>query len=88
MDSHSLSHVQTQAVRVVMQLFVQEDLEHGVAPSARRCCDRCRRDRPAAGFIHYGAAELCNGCATAYELARIRHTTTSIAAFVGAGQPR
>ena len=88
MDRHSLSHVQTRAVRTVMQLFVEEDLAHGVARSTRRSCERCRRNRPAPGFIHYDEADLCNACATAYELARLRHATASVSAFVGAGQPR
>ena len=86
MDRHSLSHAQTRAVRTAMQLFVEEDLAHGVAASARRGCERCRRQRPAPGFIHYGEAELCNTCATAYELARLRHATASVSAFVGASQ--
>ncbi len=36
------------------------------------------------GFIQYGATALCNSCATAYELARLRHAAGAGDAFIGA----
>jgi hypothetical protein len=72
MGAHTLSREQTRAVRAVMRMFAEEDLAHGVPRRARRLCQRCHRERPAAGFIH------CNTCATAFELARLRHTASTI----------
>jgi hypothetical protein len=82
MGAHALSRAQTQAVREVMRMFTEEDLAHGVARDARRSCERCRRERPAAGFIRYAGATLCNTCATAYELARLRHVAVSVTEWV------
>lgn len=85
MPVHTLSRTQTQAVRAVMRLFAEEDLAHGVPRSARRVCERCRRPRPAAGFICYTGAALCNACATAFELARLRHAASTIADWLASG---
>jgi hypothetical protein len=73
MQQHSLSRAQRLAVQVVMQQFIEDDLAAGLSRSVLRCCSRCRRQRPAPGGITYGAAWLCNRCATGYELARLRH---------------
>lgn len=83
MAVHSLTREQTRAVRAVMRLFADEDLARGVARSARRLCERCRHLRRAAGFIQYGATALCNPCATAYELARLRHAADPEQPFGG-----
>jgi hypothetical protein len=78
MGAHTLSREQTRAVRTVMRIFAEEDLAHGVSRRARRLCQRCHRERPAAGFICYSGAALCNTCATAFELARLRHTAVTV----------
>jgi hypothetical protein len=64
-----------------MRLIEEEDLARGVRPSARQYCERCRRNRPAPGFVSYDGVYLCPACATAYELARMRGTTTSSVEF-------
>ncbi len=82
MTVHPLSRSQTRAIREAMRLFAEDDLAHGVLPTAQRPCVRCRRNRPAAGFIHYTDGALCNSCATSYELARIRHAVASVGEFI------
>ncbi len=63
---------QERAIRVAMQIFVDEDRAFGANRTARRWCARCKAERPGAGFIAYEDADLCNPCATQYELARAR----------------
>ncbi len=87
MRAHALSREQTDAVHEVMQLFVEDDLAHGVSHTERRLCPHCRHRRRAAGFIVYGATALCNGCATAFELARLRHVSTPVVEFVARAWP-
>ena len=84
MTAHSLTRTQTQAVRTVMRLFAEEDLARGVQRTARRACACCDRQRPAAGFISYEDVAFCNACATAYELARMRHVASSALTFIRA----
>src|SRR5215207_1327689 len=62
---------QIAAIHAVMRLFIEDDLANGTTADAMRPCDRCRLERPAAGFIRYGDRQVCNGCATAYEIDRI-----------------
>ncbi len=63
---------QKAAVQAVMRMFVEEDLARGVSPKQRLHCAACRRPRPMPGFVRYGEHLLCNDCATAYEIARLR----------------
>ncbi len=62
---------QVAAVRTVMQLFVDQDLESGVSPRRVMRCARCGQLRPLPGFLLYDGVRFCNRCATEYELARI-----------------
>ncbi len=73
---------QVAAVRAVMQLFVEEDLESGVSPRRQMRCTRCARPRPLPGFLLYDGVRLCNACATDFELARIRGTARTAAEFL------
>ncbi|MGD9895445.1 MAG: hypothetical protein AB7R89_12150 [Dehalococcoidia bacterium] len=68
----TLTAAQVRAIRTAMYTFVEEDLAFGAARPARRWCVRCNADRPAAGFISYECGDLCNACATQYELSRAR----------------
>jgi hypothetical protein len=82
-----LSAEQVAAVRTVMRLFVEDDLAAGVTPDERDVCDACRKERPAAGAIHYDDVYLCNACATEYELARLRGQVRDAGQFVETHDP-
>lgn len=82
MVTHALSRIQVRAVHEVMRLFAEDDQARGVARDSRQACACCRTDRPAAGFIHYREAGLCNACATAFELARLRRDAPSLHDFL------
>jgi hypothetical protein len=66
-----LSEEQVCAVRAAMQVFVQDDREAGPGRTRPRWCDRCRLERPGAGFITYDGVDICNACATTYEIVRM-----------------
>jgi hypothetical protein len=76
-----ITPTQVQAIREAMRVFVEDDLAGGQR-TASRWCDRCRAARPAAGFIDYAGGDLCNDCATDYELARANGITSDVAAFI------
>ena len=80
--THTLTSQQVQAIRDTMRLFVEEDLSRGTAHSTRRLCTRCEQDRPGAGFIAYEGSDLCNPCATVFELARARGVVRSLPEFL------
>lgn len=80
-----LSERQIEAIHTVMQLFVEDDLANGMAGDAERDCRGCGRVRPAAGFIRYGDADVCNTCATNYELARVSGEVTTFDRFLRRG---
>lgn len=65
-----LTPQQRQAIREAMRTFVEEDLARGVPPGRTERCDACAGEKPAAGFVTYGEARLCNDCATQYEISR------------------
>lgn len=73
---------QEQAIRIAMQIFVEDDRSDGEKRRGRAWCERCRAFRPRAGFIAYDAGGLCNRCATAYELAHARGSVQSVAEFL------
>jgi formate dehydrogenase maturation protein FdhE len=73
---------QVTAVRQAMALFVQDDLARGLSPLLNYFCHACERARPALGFIHHGRYQLCNACATEYEVARLCHVVDSVGQFV------
>lgn len=71
-ELRALTAAQVRAIRAAMHTFVEEDLAFGSARPERRWCVRCKADRPAAGSISYECGDLCNACATEYELSRAR----------------
>ncbi len=77
-----LTLAQVAAIRAVMQLFVEDDLAQGASPDRRFYCAACQRPRPMPGFIPYGRYQVCNACATEYEVARARHRELTIGQFV------
>jgi hypothetical protein len=79
---HPLSERQVGAIRTAMRLFVQDDLALGRASTGRLYCDACELPQPAAGFIQYGRYQVCNACATEYELVRARGLARSVGQFV------
>jgi hypothetical protein len=70
--TRTLTAAQVRAIRTAMHTFVEEDLAFGSGRSTRRWCVRCKAERPAAGSISYECGDLCNACATDYELTRAR----------------
>ncbi len=70
------------AIRQVMRLFVEDDLARGISPSLRYYCHACREYQPAAGFMHCGTYQLCNACATTYELACAQGELQELEQFV------
>ena len=81
-EARTLTPGQVQAIRTVMQLFVEEDLAAGPPRTRSRWCAGCGAPRPGAGFISYECADLCHPCATAYELARARGTVQTAGEFL------
>jgi hypothetical protein len=65
-----------------MRLFKEEDLARGASTSRKVYCDACQQTQPAAGAIRYGRYQVCNACATEYELANARGLAGSIGQFV------
>jgi hypothetical protein len=78
----ALSTTQLAAIRAVMRTFVDDDLARGVALQARMFCHACQQGRAMAGFIAYDRYQLCNWCATEYEVARARGEVQSAGQFV------
>jgi len=79
---HDLSPDQLSAIGRVMRLFIADDLANGLSPLAERPCDACGQERPAPGFVQYDELQLCNPCATAYEVQRARGLTRTIGGFL------
>jgi formate dehydrogenase maturation protein FdhE len=77
-----LSSAQLAAIHAVMHLFVDDDLAAGVSPHTRIHCDACVGPRPQPGAIRYERYLLCNGCATEYEVARIRGVVAAAGQYV------
>jgi hypothetical protein len=83
-----LSAEQVRAVAAVMRLFVEDDLANGVSPARGLWCDACERVRPAPGFIRYEQRQVCNACATEYEIQRARGLVRSIKEYLTAIRAR
>jgi hypothetical protein len=83
-----LTAAQVRAIRTAMHTFVEEDLAFGRAKAGRRWCARCAAHRPAAGFVAYESGDLCNECATDYELARARGLVWSVGEFLASEPSR
>lgn len=83
-----LTAAQVRAIRTAMHTFVEEDLAFGGARACRRWCARCAAHRPAAGFVAYESGDLCNDCATDYELARARGLVWSVEEFLSSEPSR
>jgi hypothetical protein len=81
-EPHPLSERQVGAIRTAMRLFVEDDLALGRASVERLYCDACELPQPAAGFIQYGRYQVCNACATEYELVRAQGLAGTIGQFV------
>jgi hypothetical protein len=77
-----LTPQQVTAMRRIMQLFVEDDLDHGVPVSLSLYCHACERGRPAPGFIRYGHYQFCNGCATEFEVASARQEVRSVGEYM------
>ena len=78
----TLNERQIRAIQSAMQLFVEDDLTRGELAEQRLYCDACQRAQPAAGFIRYCRYQICNTCATEYEVAQARGLTLSAGQFV------
>ncbi|MGD9889967.1 MAG: hypothetical protein AB7R89_21335 [Dehalococcoidia bacterium] len=72
---------QIRAVYTAMRIIAEDDRERG-APLDTVACTACRRDRPAAGAVRYGAAHLCNGCATDFEVLRLAGIASDVDAYL------
>ncbi len=83
-----LTPEQVRAVAAVMHLFVEDDLANGVSPARGLWCDACERVRPAPGFIRYDQRQVCNACATEYEIQRARGLVRSIKEYLTAVRAR
>ncbi len=83
-----LTPEQVRAVAAVMRLFVEDDLANGVSPSRGLWCDACERVRPAPGFIRYEQRQVCNPCATEYEIQRARGLVRSFKEYLTAIRAR
>ena len=68
---YGASAEQLRAVYNVMRILAEDDRRRGDALPGTVPCGACRRDRPAAGSVNYAGTQLCNGCATDYELLRM-----------------
>jgi hypothetical protein len=77
-----LTRQQRQAIREAMRTFVEEDLARGIPADRLERCDACARERPAAGFVTYQAARLCNDCATGYEILRTQGDVRDVGQFL------
>jgi hypothetical protein len=76
-----LTESQIGAIRAAMHLFVEEDAGRDSA-RGRVYCDACEHPQPAAGSIRYGRYQICNACATDYEIAHARGLVGSMGQFV------
>lgn len=83
-----LTAAQVSAVHRAMRALMTDDLSRGLPIAVRRMCDRCRRPRPAPGFVSYEAWRLCNACATLYELGRLRGQVQTVDQFLARAQRR
>ncbi|HEY7465997.1 MAG TPA: hypothetical protein VIB47_04835 [Dehalococcoidia bacterium] len=80
--SRTITEVQREAISEAMRLLVEEDHERGLDDTTEFGCPACSRRMPLAGSVLYDDIRLCNGCATAYELARIGGGLRSCAEYV------
>jgi hypothetical protein len=78
----SLTPQQVAAIRDVMHIFVEDDLDRGVPLRASAYCPACDAPRPLAGFVRYDDVALCNACATDYEIARTRGLVADASEFI------
>ena len=79
--TRTLTPDQLRAIRTVMRLFKEEDLGAGRERIAPRWCVHCEAHRPGAGFIRYEDGDLCNPCATEYEIVRARGIARTVWEF-------
>jgi hypothetical protein len=84
----SLTLARARAIRAAMRSFLDDAVSDGESLPPPRWCDRCRDLRPAAGWISYQQTDLCNRCATAYELYRAAGRARSPEEFVALRRTR
>jgi hypothetical protein len=84
----SLTPGQIEAIRVVMRLFVDDDLANGVDPRSTLLCNRCTTGRRAVGSVRYDRFVFCHECSVEFEVARARGLVESPAEFLERSVPR
>lgn len=87
-EARALTARQVEAITTVMRLFVEEDLAGGMPAGRRMRCQACGQQQPAAGFVRYGSSDICNRCATAYELCRACGRVRTIEEYLHEEFPR
>ena len=80
--TRALTARQLAAIRDVMHLFVEDDLDRGVSSTMSEYCPACDAPQPLPGFVRYDDTALCNACATEYEIARTRGLIHDAASFI------
>jgi hypothetical protein len=80
-EKKSLSNGSVAAIVDAMRALLEKDLALGTA-IGRLYCDACQQVRSAAGFVSYGRYNICNRCATEYEVANARGKLTTVGQFV------
>jgi hypothetical protein len=79
---HGVSLGRLTAIRRALQLSVAEDVDRGIPLSLRVFCHACGQGRPAPGFSRYAAYQVCNRCATEFEVAQMWAESPTIGQFV------
>jgi hypothetical protein len=77
---------QLRAVYTAMRILAEDDRERWPHDESFSCT-ACRRHRPLAGAVQYGAAHLCNGCATDYEVLRMGGVVEDVAGYLDREEP-
>ncbi len=84
--SRCLSVRQIAAIEQVMALFVEDDLARGITQDLETFCHGCRERRSMPGFIRYETYQLCNPCATHFEVAQAQAEVRSVQQFLLQGR--
>ncbi|MGE0544274.1 MAG: hypothetical protein AB7R89_29275 [Dehalococcoidia bacterium] len=80
--TRALTSQQVAAIRDVMHLFLEDDLDRGIPPGVSEYCPACDAPKPLPGFVRYDDVALCNACATDYEIARTRGLVQDAATYI------
>lgn len=79
---------QVEAVRHVMRRLAEDERERSIRrqqPLPQLICDACRHVRAGAGSVRYEDYQLCNGCATEYEVRRLSGQIRDVAGYLALG---